>query len=625
MEFLFPHQEYRKIQGAFMNQIYTTLQNKGQLLVHAPTGIGKTASALSPALTYILTEKKNKTIFFLTSRNTQHLIAVETLKQIKKKFNLDLVAVDIIGKKGMCNQSGVHLLRSNEFNEYCKDLREKGQCTYFDNLRIKGKISPEAQNVLKKLKEESPMHVEEINSINFNAELCSYEMAGFLGKEAQVIIGDYNYMLNPHIRDSLLKRINKTLDECIVIFDEGHNLPSRARDLLTASLTNFIIEAAAKETKFLGYEEMAKDILEIKEVMERLLKKIPLDKQEVLIKKEDFIKEIEKIGNYEEIMGNCVFVADQVLKEKKRSFTQSLAQFMEHWIGPEEGFVRIISKASGKMGKAYVTLSYRCLDPSIVLRKLLQETHAFILMSGTLTPTEMYADLLGLDRKKAITIEYQNPFPQENRLNIIIPETSTKYTTRTAMMWEMIGKKCTDITNIIPGNSIIFFPSYNVLEQVYDFIREKSEKTIFIEDAESNKEQRGDLLERFKDYKEKGAILLAVAGGSFAEGVDLPGDLLKGVIVVGLPLARPDLETQELINYYDKRFGRGWDYGYTIPAIIKSLQSAGRCIRSETDRGVVIFMDERYAWQNYKKCFSPDMNMKVEKNPLPMIEQFFKT
>ena len=624
MEFFFPHQEYRKIQGAFMNQVYTTLQNKGQLLVHAPTGIGKTASALSPALTYVLKENKTKTIFFLTSRNTQHLIAIETLKKVKKKFNLDLIAVDIIGKKNMCNQPGVQTLRSGEFIEFCKDLREKGQCQYYENLKLKGKTSPEAANVIKKLKEESPMHVEEMNSINFSSDLCSYEMAGLLGKEAQVVIADYNYIINPHIRDSLLKRMNKSLGDCIVIFDEGHNVPSRARDLLTATTTSFIIEAAAKETKSLGYTEMATNILEIKEALERLAKKIPFDKQEIILKKEDFIKEIENIGNYEEIMGNCVFIADQILQTKKRSFTQSIAQFMESWLGPEQGFVRILGKNSSKMGKEIINVSYRCLDPSIGLKGLIQEVHAFVLMSGTLTPIEMYADLLGVDQEKAITVEYQNQFPKENRLNIIVPETSTKYQSRSAMMWETIAKKCADITTNIPGNSIIFFPSYNVLENVYDFLREKSTKTIFIEDPELSKEQRGDLLERFKDYKETGAILIAVAGGSFAEGVDLPGDLLKGVIVVGLPLARPDLETQELINYYDKRFSKGWDYGYTIPAIIKTLQSAGRCIRSETDRGIVIYMDERYIWQNYKKCFSPDMHMKIEKDPIPLIKEFFK-
>lgn len=624
MDFLFPHEGYRKIQEAFMNQVYTTIQNKGQLLVHAPTGIGKTASVLAPAYTYVAKEGKNKTIFFLTSRNTQHLIAVETLKKIKKKYSANVVAVDIIGKKGMCNQSGVEMLRSGEFMEYCKDLREKGQCEYYNNLRSKGKISVETTNVLKKLKEESPMHVEEINSVNRNADLCSYEVAALLGKDAQVIIADYNYILNPHIRDSLLKRINKSLSDCIIIFDEGHNVPARARDLLTANTSTFLIEAAAKETSGLGYKEIANDIMEIKEVLEKLVKtKIPLDKQEALVTSEEFRKEIEKIGNYEELMGNFVFVGEQALEKKKRSFTQSLAAFLEHWLGPDEGFTRILSRGFGKSGKGLVTLSYRCLDPAIVFKDLIRDAHAMIVMSGTLTPTDMYADLLGLNKEKAITIEYQNPFPQENRLNIVVPETSTKYQSRTTMMWESIATRCAAITNTVPGNSIIFFPSYAVLENVYNFLRDKSSKTLFIEDAQLTKGQRGDLLERFKEYKNEGAILLGVAGGSFAEGVDLPGDLLKAVIVVGLPLARPDLETQELINYYDKRFGKGWDYGYTIPAIIKTLQSAGRCIRSETDRGVVVFMDERYVWQNYKKCFSPDMNICIEKNPVPLVEKFF--
>jgi DNA excision repair protein ERCC-2 len=236
----------------------------------------------------------------------------------------------------------------------------------------------------------------------------------------------------------------------------------------------------------------------------------------------------------------------------------------------------------------------------------------------------MYADLLNLDQNKALTIEYQNPFPKENRLNIILPETSTKYLVRSTIMYENIAIKSSDITNTIPGNSIIFFPSYYILDQVYEYFKEKTTKTIFTESRDYTKEQRTELIERFKTYKDSGAVLLAVAGGSFSEGVDLPGDLLKGVIVVGLPLAKPDLETQELINFYDKRFSKGWEYGYTIPALIKTLQSAGRCIRSETDRGVIVFLDERYLWPNYKKCFSSDMNIIIDKNPSRLINDFFK-
>jgi len=159
--------------------------------------------------------------------------------------------------------------------------------------------------------------------------------------------------------------------------------------------------------------------------------------------------------------------------------------------------------------------------------------------------------------------------------------------------------------------------------KINDIFSEECSKTIFLEESSMSKEEKGDMLERFKGYKDQGAVLLGVAGGNFAEGIDLPGDYLKGVIVVGLPLGKPDIETQELINYYDKRFSRGWDYGYIFPAIIKTLQSAGRCIRSAEDRGIIVFMDERYVWRSYMQCFPKDWKMKIEKKPYGLIKLFF--
>jgi len=622
MEYFFPYDDYRRMQLNFMDSVYSTLENKSKLLVHAPTGTGKTVSVLAPALTYVMKEDPKKVIFFLTSRNTQHLIAVNTLREIKKKYGLGFVVVDLIGKKGMCNQDGVSLLSSGEFAEYCKDLREKGNCDFYKNLKTKNKVSVEAENVLNKLKIESPLHVEEMNSICFNSDLCSYEMACLLGKKAQVIIADYNYLINPHIRANLLTRIGKTLHDCILIFDEGHNIPSRARDMLSSNLNNFILDYAARETKRIGYEEMAKDLVSMNDsVLHMAKKKVPLAKNETLVIKQDFFDLVESIGNYEELMGNFAFVADQVLEKKRRSFAQSVSHFMENWIGPDEGFVRILSKEFVKGGRVKTGLSHRCLDPGLVFDDLRKEAHAIIVMSGTLTPLDMYADLLGL--KKSVKLEYQNPFPQENRLNIIVPETTTKYSKRNKFMFEKIAEKCAEVVNNIPGNSVVFFPSYKLRDDIYEFFVEKVDKTILLEDPSYSKEQRGELLEEFKTYKNDGAILLAVAGGSFAEGIDFPGDLLKGVVVVGLPLAMPDLETKELINYYDTRFGKGWDYGYVFPAIIKILQSAGRCIRSETDRGVIVFLGERYLWQSYRNCFPKELNMRISRNPGSLVKDFF--
>jgi len=116
---------------------------------------------------------------------------------------------------------------------------------------------------------------------------------------------------------------------------------------------------------------------------------------------------------------------------------------------------------------------------------------------------------------------------------------------------------------------------------------------------------------------------LGIATGSFGEGIDLMGDFLKAVIVIGLPLEKPNLETRELIDYYDKKFGKGWDYGYILPAITKALQNAGRCIRSETDKGVIIFLDERYAWPNYRRCFPVDMDFRITKQYEALIKEFY--
>jgi len=206
---------------------------------------------------------------------------------------------------------------------------------------------------------------------------------------------------------------------------------------------------------------------------------------------------------------------------------------------------------------------------------------------------------------------------------MIIPETTTKFTARNPEQYKKIAEHVAEIVNNVPGNSAVFFPSYRLRDDVNIYFSGMCTKTTFTEIPGMSKVEKQELLERFKSYKESGAVLLGVAAANYAEGIDLPGDLLKAVVIVGLPLQRPDLETKELIDYYDKKYGKGWDYGYIFPAITKTLQGAGRCIRSETDRGVIAFLDERFAWPNYKKYFPPDMNVKITRLYEDRIKEFF--
>ena len=137
------------------------------------------------------------------------------------------------------------------------------------------------------------------------------------------------------------------------------------------------------------------------------------------------------------------------------------------------------------------------------------------------------------------------------------------------------------------------------------------------------KNEKQEMLEKYKEYADTGAVLLGAVSGSFSEGIDLPGDFLKCVIVIGIPLSVPDLETNKLIEYYDEKFKKGWDYGYSLPAMSRCLQGAGRCIRTETDKGVIIFLDRRFTWGNYHKVFPKDMNLKITQLYIDRIKEFF--
>ena len=613
MQILFPHDQIRPIQDELIGEIQETIRLKKHLLVHAPTGLGKTAAVLSATLPYAL--KNNLTVFFLTPKHTQHKIIIDTLKLIKKKHNQDIKATDFIGKKWMCLQPGVNMLTSQEFHEYCREVSvEKETCLFYNNM--KEKIRKEL--ALNRISEKNPLHVEELMQISEEQKLCPFEVSCITAKQSQVVIADYYHILSPSIRDAMFKKINKDLSKSIIIFDEVQNLPNRARDLLTSVLSTYILEQAIKEAKAFGRREYAEKILEIKNVLEVFAREIPIQQTETLIDKHEFFSEID---NYEETIANFEFLADEIREVKKKSFIGSIAHFLDSWLGPDYGFTRILKKGFTKRGNPFISLSYRCLDPSIVMKQLIDESYSIICMSGTLTPTSVYKDLLGFNNSTVLK-EFTSPFPKENKLSLIVPETSTKFTVRNEGMYKRISSMIAEFSNTIPGNIAIFFPSYKVRDAINTHFIIECKKTTFLEEPNLTKKEKEELLEKFKSYKDSGAVLLGIASASFAEGIDLPGDYLKAVIVVGLPLAKPDLETKSLIGFYDLKFNKGWDYGYIYPSIIKAIQASGRCIRSETDKGIVIFLDERYSWQSYLKCFPPDMDIKITKLPLTRIKEF---
>ncbi len=613
---LFPHKTLRPVQEDMVHLITREIGNNNNVVVHAPTGLGKTAASIAPTLTQAL--DKGKTIFFLTSKNTQHKIAVETLQKIAQRHNIPIRSADIVGKKWMCLQPGISMLPTGEFNEYCRNLREEKNCEFYENLKQGEQLTPNAKLTLAQIKERGPSTVEETIQICKENKVCPYEIALLLAAKAHVIIADYYYLFHPRIRETFLKKNKKLLEDAIIIVDEAHNLPNRIKDLATANLSLVLLKRAATEAKKFEH-------IHIKEVMEAFAK-ILRDlmrgvEYEKYIKQESFLLQAEKITPIKPFVDELFEIADSIREEQKTSSLGSVAEFLESWQGSDEGFTRIISKKSFRH-QENIVLSYRCLDPSIIAKDVMLQARMVILMSGTLTPTSMYTELLGLP-PNTVQETFPSPFPPENQLNMIIAKTSTKFTSRSEVQYQQIAKVITNVVNEVPGNIAVFFPSYQMKDAIEVYLT-KIEKTILEEHQEMNKTEKEEVIKSFRRYQLTGACLLAVVGGSFSEGIDLPGEELKGVIVVGLPLGRPDLETKALIEYYDKKFGKGWDYGYVFPAFNKAIQTAGRCIRSATDRGVIIFLDERFTWPQYYRCFPSNWKIKVSVNHYTeQIQKFF--
>lgn len=639
IDVLFPYSKVRPIQKEMLEDVSEAIDEGKRVLMHAPTGIGKTISVLSPALFYAL--KKNKTVVFLTSRHTQHVVAMDALKDIKKnlenpssntkklkeifshnkkKHDIKFSAVDIIGKKWMCGVQGIDKFPAHEFREFCKLQREEGKCEFFSNTINKRELTVKAKKIVGEFGFIYPSHSEELVKGCVSEKLCPYEIALALCSKSKVIVADYFYLFNPSICATFLNKIGKELEDLIVIIDEGHNLPDRVRDLLTIKLSNFTMSRAIKEARENGFREARELLQKINDILEEFAEGMDFG-GEVLVNKVELVQKIGEIKEYDLLVEQLDVIGDGIRKEKRQSYIGTVASFLDGWLGLDLGYARILSKKQYKTAPL-ITLSYRCLDPSLVTFDVFEEVHSLIIMSGTLTPTSLYKDVLGFPEKSVEKI-YGNPFPEKNRLNLIVPKTTTKYSARSEEQFKEIGKVGAEIVNNIPGNSIIFFPSYGLMHSVYHYFNELCDKEIIIEKKGVNKEEKKEVLKQFKKHQKKGMVFLGVTSGSFGEGIDLPGDLLKGVIIVGIPLQPPDLETKELIKYYDKRFDKGWDYGYVLPAITKVLQNAGRCIRSEKDKGVVVFLDERYAWNHYLRCFPDDWDVEISKDYVDKVKNFF--
>ncbi|MFH1420834.1 MAG: ATP-dependent DNA helicase [Candidatus Aenigmatarchaeota archaeon] len=605
MNKFFPFSQVREGQKQFMEDVALAVNERKHLLADAPAGIGKTAAVLSATLEYAL--EHNKTVFFVTPRHSQHRMAIDTLKQIAKTSGTDITAVDIIGKKWLCSQPVYEYLSSSDFSEFCKSKRKKHECAFYNRTKDGTKLTPGAFGCLSVVRAQGPLHAEQLKELT--QRFCTFEMAVRLISEADVVVSDY-YHIFSSAREQLLGKAEKKLDDVILVVDEAHNLPNRIIKLLSRRLTSIGLRAAYKES--IAYApEVADYMQQLNSVLQGIY-----TKEERFVEKSELVEELH---DYDELVVQMQDIGEEIRAKKQKSSIGSVGDFLDMWRKDFNGFTRIVSEDRGRSNRPYIALSYDCLDPALLSRDILDSVHACICMSGTLKPAQMYIDLLGFDKSRTRCAEYTSPFPTKNRLDLLIPDVTTKYENRCTDEYMKFGDYISRCVNAIRGNVAVFFPSYRMLGDIVHYVR--TEKTMFIEEPEMSKSQKADFYDNF--VKNQNAVLAGVQAGSFGEGVDFPGLNLNGVIIVGLSLERPTLKTKSLISYYDGKFGRGWEYAYSYPAVQRAIQSAGRCIRSEIDRGVCVFMDKRFGWLNYKRILPVNMQIKATTEPEKHIKEFF--
>ncbi|MGC8586466.1 MAG: ATP-dependent DNA helicase [Candidatus Micrarchaeia archaeon] len=578
---LFRFNKPRPFQDQAIADIKEALSNGRSILVSAPTGLGKTDAAISAALVIAL--EKDLDIFFLTPKISQHRIAVDVLRGVNQKFGLDIKFSDMVGKKNLCTNPDANSIEGEGFYKECEKLIKNGKCPYYSAFKNLSDDLPE------EIIEASARGHNSLFDSCFKHGICAYEAAAQIAKYSKVIIADYAHLLNPSIRNSFMKKIAHKLSGSIVIWDEAHNIIDLASKYLSSTLSTNTLRNAEKELHKIGSNA---DLGYLRFAIEKLAKSKLASASEAFVDKEDLPIEIrENIEGIEKAMVEKGL--EYIEKAKARhSSLMHIAKFLELWDYSGESFVRIITKSNKR-----VTLSIVSLYPESTAN-IFKEAYANVFMSATLSPLSMYKELFNLGDAEAK--QYGAAFPESNKAIFIDDTITTKYEYRSIEEYRRIAQKIIEIKHAIDGNIAVFFPSFDVLENAFRYI---TKERVFRQRRSMSNIELENMLESFR--KSTNSILMGVMGGSLSEGVDYPGNVIKGVVIVGVPLAKPTLETKARISYYEKKFqGKGIEYAYIMPAVIKGIQAAGRAIRSESDRAVVVFMDKRYRWRIYYPIMS---------------------
>jgi len=582
----FPYPEVRPGQEAIVAAVETALDQREHLLLQATTGIGKTVAALYPALRYCLAHDKR--LYVLTAKTLQQEMATQVLELLNREGAFR--ALRLRAKAKMCANGQV--LCHEEYCPYAKDYQAKLQSS-----RLLDRL----------LAHHAYLDPDTVFEAARAAEVCPFEVSLELAGRVQVTVCDYNYAFDPWVSLGDFGA-EADLSDVVLVIDEIHNLVDRGRGYYSPQLSAEDVlraadglraqaEAGGGGALYRRLEALCRDLARVIEgAVADVLEEGPGgDRAAETTLPEDSLWRLRP-------MFDTAFVEYLEHQRETRSHRPddefvdlyfSLLRFLNALVVSDHAFSHLVAREGGD-----ARWKVLCKDPSKFLGRTINRVHSTIGLSATLSPPEFYRDLLGFDPERTGSLSVPNPFPRENRRVVIDPSVATTYRDRPAY-YPRIALRLGEFADSVPGNCLALFPSYAFLAAVAEHL-EPGAKRVLIQRRTSGDREREEILEILRSALLGDVLLLAVAGGVFAEGVDYPGDMLRGVAVVGPCLPALTLEQQLLRRYYDERFDRGFEYAFVVPGMTRVVQAAGRLIRSDRDRGVIALLDRRFLEGPYR-------------------------
>ena len=588
----FPHAELRPGQEQIVQAVEQALAEREHLLLEAPTGLGKTAAAIYPALRYALAHDKR--LFVLTAKNLQQEMTLKVLKQIDAGPTLH--ALRLRAKARMCANGEVIC-----HEDYCPFARD-----------YHAKLASSAL-VPRLLDEQSILEPDLVFSAAAASELCPFEVSLDLARRSQVVVADYNYAFDPYVALSDFAA-DADLSDVVLVIDEIHNLVDRGRSYLSPELSALAARRAAESAAHGGapvHREIERLGLALAATIE--------ETAEFALAPADPARATGADGAAE-----CQLPEDRLWRLRP-DFDAAFVDYLEYRketksFQAEDDFValyfQLLRFLNGLAleGLPAARLAERrggdcllrifCKDPSAFLGRVLSRVHSAIGLSATLSPPEFFRDLLGFESSRTSMISVPSPFPAENR-RVVIDRTVTTLWRERAANRQPIADRLAALADAVPGNCLALFPSFQFLAEVAAHLKPRAKRVLVQQRADTEREREA-ILETLRASLLGDVLLLAVAGGVFAEGVDYPGDMLRAVAVVGPCLPVPTIETRLLQVYYDERFERGFEYAFVVPGMTRVVQAAGRLIRSSEDRGVIALLDRRFLDSPYRDRLPAD-------------------